>query len=94
MKQYENQHYYFFTTSDFGIKIFLKQSMTIYDNGMQLSCYVTMLLTAGVKNCTSYEAFDKCETPTLTSHPKSDLLCNMKSLCVHFSDGSVTNLSG
>lgn len=30
----------------------------------------------------SYEAFDKCETPTLPSHPKSDLLWNMgKSIC-------------
>lgn len=62
------------TKSDFGIKILMKQSMTIYDNGMQLLSYNYAAHCKKKKKCTSYEAFDKCETPTLTSHPKSDLL--------------------
>lgn len=33
------------------------------------SCYVTMLPTTEKSVHTSYEASDKCETPTLTSQP-------------------------
>lgn len=58
------------------------------------TCYVTTLLTAKKKKSISYEAFDKCEMPTLTSHLKSDLLRNMRSPFAHFSEGSITNLSG
>lgn len=33
------------------------------------SCYVTMLPTIEKSVHTSYEASDKCEMPTMTSHP-------------------------
>jgi len=49
-----------FTKSDFGIKILMKQSMTIYDNGMQL---LLCDYAAHCKKKKSYEVFDKCETP-------------------------------
>lgn len=77
------------TKSDSGIKILMKQCMTIYDNGMQL-LLCNYAAPCEKKNCTSYEAFDKCEMPTMTSHPKSDLLHNMKSPFAHFSEGSTT----
>lgn len=45
------------------------------------SCYITMLPTTEKSVHTSYEASDKCETPTLTLHPVWSIVKHEKYIC-------------